>query len=524
MNATNRAEVIPAGDVLVIDDTLDNLRLLMNILTAAGFHARPAGNGELALRSARAKRPALILLDIKMPEVDGFEVCRRLKADESTRDVPVIFLSGLADTADKSKGFSLGAVDYITKPFQAEEVLARVRAHLALAAAREQLATRNLQLQSANEQLSSEIAERMRAEVALRDSKERLEKIYRSVGEGIVSIDGEQRIVLFNAAAETIFGYSAAEMLGRPITALLPERFRAQHDSHIRRFDAEGQSNRAMGAYGLIYGLRANGEEFPIEATVSQSGVSPTKLFTVLLRDITERRQAERMREQLTRQLELLSERLASAQEQERRKIAYDLQEDVGQQLMALRFYLQMMEPDSGKETKNPKNEALAVVFQAMQRIRDLLLDLTPPELEDFGLHSAVPTYCERQAGAGGWNLHVDAPKPEVRPPRSVERACFRVLQDGLASVLHHTKATELWVQVRQDADHLELVIRDNGVGLDRNAARDDSRREGGSLELFGMQVRARQVGGSVEIKSALDGCTEIRALFPLGGAAAVSA
>ena len=126
MSAREHAEVVAAGDVLVVDDTLDNLKLLMDILTAAGIHARPAGSGELALRSARAKRPALVLLDIMMPDMDGFEVCRRLKSDAATRDIPVIFLSGLTDTGDKSRGFSLGAVDYITKPFQSEEVLARV--------------------------------------------------------------------------------------------------------------------------------------------------------------------------------------------------------------------------------------------------------------------------------------------------------------------------------------------------------------------------------------------------------------
>lgn len=174
---STRNSAVPTGDILVVDDTVANLKLLANILSDAGYPVRPAADGELALRSMRARQPALILLDIRMPGVDGFEVCRRLKADEHTRDIPVIFLSSLTDTADKTKGFELGAVDYIAKPYHAQEVLARVKAHLALAAAKEQLRTQNLQLQQVNEQLTVEIAERKWAEKALADALSRLQSL-----------------------------------------------------------------------------------------------------------------------------------------------------------------------------------------------------------------------------------------------------------------------------------------------------------------------------------------------------------
>lgn len=365
--------------------------------------------------------------------------------------------------------------------------------------------------------LRAEIGERKRANEALRESKDRLDGIYLSVGNGIVSVDEEQRIVLFNSAAERMFGHSAAAMIGQPLSVLLPERFRKPHEQHLRRFDATRQSNRTMGTYGLIYGLRANGEEFPVEATVSQSGISPNKLFTVILHDITERRQAEQVREQLMRQLELLSERLATAQEEERRNIAYELHEELGQELMTLKLYLQILGPGSGgTEADAPREQALAVAVHATERVRKLVLELEPRELEDFGLHAAVRTYCQRQAAAGGWNLHIEAPKPDVRAPRPVERACFRVFQEGLNNVLHHAKATEVWVHVHQGVDELELWIRDNGIGFDRNALREENRREGGSLGLFGMQIRAKHVGGSVEIKSTAGAGTDVRAVFPL--------
>lgn len=121
-----------AGLILAVDDTPASLRLLTDILASEGYTVRSAINGELAVSAAIAQPPELVLLDVTMPGMDGFEVCAQLKEHVQTRDVPVIFVSSLSDTHDKLKGFEFGAVDYVTKPFQREELLARVRTHLEL--------------------------------------------------------------------------------------------------------------------------------------------------------------------------------------------------------------------------------------------------------------------------------------------------------------------------------------------------------------------------------------------------------
>jgi signal transduction histidine kinase len=128
-----------ANSILVVDDTLDNLRLLSSVLGERGYEARPATSGRQALEAARRAPPDLILLDVNMPEMDGFEVCAELKSTESLREVPVIFLTALGDTVDKVKAFGLGGADYVTKPFQIDELLARVRAHLSLRQAQVEL-------------------------------------------------------------------------------------------------------------------------------------------------------------------------------------------------------------------------------------------------------------------------------------------------------------------------------------------------------------------------------------------------
>lgn len=159
---------ISETNILIVDDTRTNLRLLADILSARGYMVRLAPSGSLALSSARAKPPDLILLDIMMPDISGYEVCKQLKADAQTHDIPIIFISGLHEVFDKVKAFELGGVDYITKPFRAEEVIARVETHLTL---------RNLQksLQKNNTQLQQEITERNKVEEALQKARDALE-------------------------------------------------------------------------------------------------------------------------------------------------------------------------------------------------------------------------------------------------------------------------------------------------------------------------------------------------------------
>jgi DNA-binding NtrC family response regulator len=135
--STENNSPAPPEDILVVDDTPANLRVLSDLLAKHGYRVRPAADGALALKSIAAKTPDLILLDVSMPDMDGYEVCRRLKADEKSSRIPVIFISAFGDTQQKVTGFEAGGVDYITKPFEAEEVLARVRTHLQLRRAEE---------------------------------------------------------------------------------------------------------------------------------------------------------------------------------------------------------------------------------------------------------------------------------------------------------------------------------------------------------------------------------------------------
>ncbi|HAL92317.1 MAG TPA: hybrid sensor histidine kinase/response regulator [Verrucomicrobia bacterium] len=150
----NPPAVPPAmPDILVVDDTPANLRLLAEMLKESGYRVRPVPSGKLAIEAARQEQPDLILLDVKMPEMNGYEVCERLKSDEALKEIPVLFISAMDETLDKIKAFAVGGVDYVTKPFQFEEVEARVRTHLKLRQLQVELESRNRQLQENYDQL-----------------------------------------------------------------------------------------------------------------------------------------------------------------------------------------------------------------------------------------------------------------------------------------------------------------------------------------------------------------------------------
>ncbi len=167
---------MPRETIFVIDDNPANLGLLFDHLKLAGYRVLLDTNGESALSVIREIQPDVILLDVIMPGLDGFETCRRLKADESTCDIPVIFMTALSEVVDEVQGLELGAVDYIVKPFQAESVLARLKTHLVLRSLQKALQEKNVELGRVNGELTCEIAERERVQAELQQAQNELAK------------------------------------------------------------------------------------------------------------------------------------------------------------------------------------------------------------------------------------------------------------------------------------------------------------------------------------------------------------
>jgi DNA-binding response OmpR family regulator len=145
--------------IVVVDDMKDNVHFLVDTLKAEGYRVRPALSGSAALTIVENETPDMVLLDIMMPVMDGYEVCRRIRERHETRNVPIIFLSALDDVADKVKGFQVGGIDYITKPFLVEEILARIRAHLSIKRLQTELLEQNTRLKQLNQELQGALKE-----------------------------------------------------------------------------------------------------------------------------------------------------------------------------------------------------------------------------------------------------------------------------------------------------------------------------------------------------------------------------
>lgn len=212
------SSITAAQTILIVDDNPVNIGLVVDHLEEHGLDVTVALGGEEALKRAELVQPDLILLDVMMPGIDGFETCRRLKANPVTRGIPVIFMTALADIQDKVSAFAAGGVDYVSKPFQIEELLARVQTHLELRAAQRRLAAQNVELQI-------EVNARRSAESALKASELRYRRLFETANDGILLIDSETaQVTDVNPALAAMLGQDRLDLLSRTMSELPPFR------------------------------------------------------------------------------------------------------------------------------------------------------------------------------------------------------------------------------------------------------------------------------------------------------------
>lgn len=247
--------------ILIVDDALEELKPLIRFLETSGFQIAVAPNGESALNQIRHVRPDVILLDVSMRGLNGIETCRRLKAIESVCSVPVIFLTGLNDMVDKLKGFEAGGADYITKPFEHEEVLARIKTHLEL--------------------------QRLHRE--LRQEYDRLHSLADAALEGIV-VYAEEQILEINHASEQLFGYPRADFLNKAVSELLTPAFRPLLSDPL---PAEPQPPQEA------EGLTRNNAAIPIEVQIRAIDWSGRPARVAAIRDLSWRKALEQRQTEL---------------------------------------------------------------------------------------------------------------------------------------------------------------------------------------------------------------------------------
>ncbi|MDP3761459.1 MAG: PAS domain S-box protein [Ramlibacter sp.] len=353
-----------------------------------------------------------------------------------------------------------------------------------------------------------DISLRLQAEERHARLAARLSGLLDSAMDAIITVDDSQRIVLYNRAAEKIFGWTTEEALGQPLSKLMPERFRGGHGAYVQRFGSTGVTSRRMGDNTVVYGRRADGEEFPMEASISQLKTADGKLYTVILRDVTERVRAQEERTAFAAAAHAI-------REEEKTRVARELHDELAQSLTALKMDTIWVRDNAAESPHavTPKlAEMLAMLDRAVASTRRIAADLRPLMLDDLGLMPAIEWLVSNFSQRSGVATTLKADEElELREPFAT--AVFRIVQESLVNVGKHAAATEATVSIEQVGDAVELVVQDNGKGFVTSAPRKPQ-----SLGLMGLRERAQLLKGTCSIDSAPGEGTRVSVRIPMDG------
>ncbi len=346
-----------------------------------------------------------------------------------------------------------------------------------------------------------------------------LRGIVESAMDAIVTIDATQHVLMFNAAAEAMFQYTRAEMVGAPLSMLIPERFRAVHGEHVQRFGASDTVSRRMNDARIVMGLRRNGEEFPLDASISQFHDGGARFFTVILRDVSDRLRAEEELRQSQEELQELGSTAQLAREQEKSRIARELHDELGQALTLLQMDVAWCKArlPGGQSDFLARIERMETLLKTtVAATRRIAADLRPLMLDDLGLVPAVEWLVENFTQRTGvpCRLAFGPSEPEIDSAHS--NAVFRIVQESLTNIAKHARAAHAEVAIGVEGSQLVVRVRDDGAGF----ALQDPRKPN-SFGLVGLRERVSMLRGAASITTAVGKGTTIEARLPMpaGGA-----
>lgn len=555
--------------ILIVDDTTANLETLYGYFESLGFEIMMARSGEAALKRVAYKKPDIILLDVVMPGMDGFEICRRLKGNDETGQIPIIFMTALTDTVHKVHGFKAGAADYITKPLQIEEVLARVQTHLTL---------RDLQaeLEAQNKRLQAEILERQETAVALRQANDQLElRVARRTAELKRANESLEIEVQERREAEAESRKLAIELAQRVQSrtdelAALYEVTALAGDSSL---DLEAILERALASVinavpakkGLVYLLSE--EATTLIAQVGFAGLEPARLVgdrtaawiaahnrplvheetaaaefdfplepgfigvpirsngdvkgaLSLIHAADERPASDpNLKSTLLAladhlgivigsiQLRKMAEQAATLEE--RSRLARELHDSVTQLMYSINLFAKAG-ADAYRLDNIPQGERYLrrlqdTARQALKELRLLLFELRPPQLEQEGIVGALQLRLDAVEGRAGVKTQLLV-NGEVNLPRDYEEELYAIAQEALNNALKHANAAAVAIHLLVSKSGIELQIVDDGMGFEQ---RPNPPR--GGMGLLTMRERSEKIGGALSIDTLPEIGTTVR-------------
>lgn len=451
----------PRAKILVVDDQPANLLSVRAILEPLGQEIIEAPSGEEALRQLLAHDVAVILLDIQMPGLDGFEVAQLIRGRQKERYTPIIFLTAFEDHRFSiPEAYSLGAVDYLVKPIVPTILLAKVAFFVELYQKAELLK----QFGAAEQEKG-------------RESESRRAAILETALDSIICIDHESRIVEFNPAAERTFGYRKAEVLGVAMPELImPERYRDQYYRGLALYLESGESP-VLGKRVEMTALRADGSEFPAELSIVSHGGRGVTMFTAYLRDITERKTTET---ELRAAIEREHERAEQLREADRRKDEFlaMLAHELRNPLAAVASSLQLSQmPDIDDEARHSAKDVMTRQVSLLTRLIDDLLDVSRVTRGKITLKKEIVSLVQlMERAADAARSQFEGKRQELTllfseqgglwidaDPARIEQILGNLLTN--ASKYTH-EGGQIAVSIGQDGDDAIVRVTDNGMGI----------------------------------------------------------
>jgi PAS domain S-box-containing protein len=476
--------------ILIVEDTLTTIDMLKLTLQESGYEIDLATTGEKALAKAVETLPDLILLDVVLPGMDGFETCRRLKERPGTREIPVIFMTALSAIQDKVTAFAVGGVDYVNKPLELEDVLARVRTHLALR--RMQLA-----LEWRNRQLQQEIAERKQIENALKESEAQKRAILDASIDRIRYVDRQMKIIWANKTTTADTGLTPEALVGKTCYRLMLARNAPCDGCPMVKSLQTGQTERTIMHYPAIRAV-AGESYWDTYCIPLKVGDNESPRFIQIAREITELKQAEA-------QIRGLSQELMKAQESERRHVSCELHDHAAQDLAALKIGLDTLF-DQYPQTPAELRRKVAVYSDALKDIivdvRDLAYGLRPSILDHLGLARTIEQYGEDFMSRTG--IHVKFIANGMQDKRlapETEINIYRLIQDRLSHIAKQGQAQRVRIHLGKSLQQIVLGIDDDCDGCkdpDLSRPTDGDRQSA----LDNLEQRVGLLGGSMRVQS----------------------
>jgi PAS domain S-box-containing protein len=481
--------------ILIVDDNPKNLQVLGSTLKDAGYKIDFATSGKEALEWLDEKAFDLVLLDVMMPEMDGFEVCEIIRKKEHFSNLPVLFLTAQTDKDSIAKGFGLGAQDYITKPFDKGELLARVKTHLDLKRSKESL-------QKTNQWLEDKVAERTKE---LQYSEERLKILFESAPDAIYLHDLKGNFLDGNKAAEKLMGYQREEFVGKNFLKL--KLVTNNQLNKVAKLLSKNVMSMPTGPDEFTLN-RKDGSQVDVEIRTYPVKIRDRVQVLGIARDISERKEIHRK----------ILNVVIETEEKERQRFAEDLHDGLGPLLSAAKLYIYslgtMIDPD--KKGDAPE-KAIETIDEAIKSIREISNNISPHILKNFGLVSAIRSLTDKITNPLQMKVRLTA-RMDERVDSNIEINLFRIVEELVHNTVKYSKALQIKIRLELENGQLCLSYTDDGQGFDVEKAYKKQNGNG----LKNIQNRTRSMNGDVQFSSKIGNGMTVRIEIPINTKASI--